>query len=182
MSASLPKPSPTYDLPNETQTRRQLETALRQIEDILKQLGYGLVNCRDGLFGIGTSLPGYLLDVVGNANATITSRVRNNNSGASSYAMMGVNAYGNSWGWRIGSTAANGNAFELVLEAFGTPSVKMVVTTTGKFCVGSVVPTSPIQVPGLPVYANNAAAVAGGLTAGAFYRTGADPDPVCVVH
>ena len=31
-------------------------------------------------------------------------------------------------------------------------------------------------------YANNAAAVAGGLTAGAFYRTGADPDVVCVVH
>lgn len=35
---------------------------------------------------------------------------------------------------------------------------------------------------GLPVYANNAAAVAGGLTAGDFYRTGADPDPVMVVH
>lgn len=34
----------------------------------------------------------------------------------------------------------------------------------------------------LPVYANNAAAVAGGLAAGALYRTGADPDPVCVVH
>ncbi len=34
----------------------------------------------------------------------------------------------------------------------------------------------------LPVYANNAAAVAGGLVAGDFYRTGGDPDPVCVVH
>lgn len=34
----------------------------------------------------------------------------------------------------------------------------------------------------LPVYANNAAAIAGGLTVGSFYRTGADPDPVCVVH
>jgi hypothetical protein len=34
----------------------------------------------------------------------------------------------------------------------------------------------------LPVYANNAAALAGGLAVGAFYRTGADPDPVCVVH
>lgn len=36
--------------------------------------------------------------------------------------------------------------------------------------------------PALPVYANNAAALAGGLGVGAFYRTGADPDPVCVVH
>ena len=35
---------------------------------------------------------------------------------------------------------------------------------------------------GLPVYLNNAAAIAGGLTAGMFYRTGGDPDPVCVVH
>lgn len=34
----------------------------------------------------------------------------------------------------------------------------------------------------LPVYANNAAAVTGGLTAGSFYRTGSDPDQVCVVH
>lgn len=34
----------------------------------------------------------------------------------------------------------------------------------------------------LPVYANNAAALAGGLKVGDFYRTGADPDPVCVVH
>jgi hypothetical protein len=39
-----------------------------------------------------------------------------------------------------------------------------------------------IQNPNLPVYANNAAAVAGGLVAGDFYRTGGDPDTVCVVH
>ncbi len=35
---------------------------------------------------------------------------------------------------------------------------------------------------GLNIYANNAAATGGGLTVGAFYRTGADPDQVCVVH
>lgn len=34
----------------------------------------------------------------------------------------------------------------------------------------------------LPIYANNAAAVAGGLSKGDRYRTGADPDHVCVVH
>ncbi len=34
----------------------------------------------------------------------------------------------------------------------------------------------------LPVYANNAAAIAGGLTVGALYRTGGNPDTVCVVH
>ncbi len=33
----------------------------------------------------------------------------------------------------------------------------------------------------LPAYANQAAAVAGGLSAGDFYRTGGNPDAVCVV-
>lgn len=35
---------------------------------------------------------------------------------------------------------------------------------------------------GLPVYVNNAAAISGGLTVGALYRTGGDPDTVCIVH
>jgi hypothetical protein len=35
---------------------------------------------------------------------------------------------------------------------------------------------------GIPVYANNAAALAGGLAVGSLYRTGADPDPLCIVH
>lgn len=35
---------------------------------------------------------------------------------------------------------------------------------------------------GLPVYANNAAAVLAGLAVGAVYRTGADPDAISVVH
>lgn len=33
-----------------------------------------------------------------------------------------------------------------------------------------------------PIYANNAAAVSGGLAVGRFYRTNADPDFICVVH
>lgn len=34
----------------------------------------------------------------------------------------------------------------------------------------------------VPAYANNAAALAGGLTVGALYRNGADPDNLCIVH
>jgi hypothetical protein len=34
----------------------------------------------------------------------------------------------------------------------------------------------------LAVYADNAAALTGGLVAGQLYRTGADPDVVCIVH
>ena len=46
---------------------------------------------------------------------------------------------------------------------------------------GEVTITASLHSP-LPVYANNAAAILGGLVVGDFYRTGADPDPVCVVH
>ena len=41
---------------------------------------------------------------------------------------------------------------------------------------------SPFFITGLSVYADNATALAGGLKVGQLYRTGADPDVVCVVH
>lgn len=73
---------------------------------------------------------------------------------------------------------------------FGTRAVtsdtlateRMRITGAGFVGIGTDAPKSALHVVGLPIYANNAAAAAGGLTAGAFYRTGADPDPVCVVH
>lgn len=47
-------------------------------------------------------------------------------------------------------------------------------------------PEGPQGPPGpigpFPVYANNAAAVAGGLAVNALYRLGTDPDQLCVVH
>lgn len=39
-----------------------------------------------------------------------------------------------------------------------------------------------LRITTLQVFANNAAALGGGLVAGDLYRTGADPDVVCVVH
>ena len=42
---------------------------------------------------------------------------------------------------------------------------------------------SALQINGpLVTYANNAAAIAGGLVVGDLYRNGADPDLVCIVH
>lgn len=64
----------------------------------------------------------------------------------------------------------------LVVQVSTVPSVGQVPTWNGNEWVPSL-PGS-----GLPVFANNAAAVAGGLIAGQFYRSGADPDVVCVVH
>jgi len=53
----------------------------------------------------------------------------------------------------------------------GTKVVNFHVGSNGRIGIGTVTPTSKLQVVGLPVYADNAAAIIGGLTAGAFYRT-----------
>ena len=55
----------------------------------------------------------------------------------------------------------------------------LITALKGKVGVGTTTPTSNLQVIGLPEYADNAAAIAGGLTVGAFYRTG---DLLKVVH
>jgi hypothetical protein len=65
--------------------------------------------------------------------------------------------------------------------ATGRTSV-MAVCGNGNVGIGTLFPTARLHVAGLPVYANNAAATAAGLTSGAFYRLGGDPDFVCVVH
>jgi len=64
----------------------------------------------------------------------------------------------------------------------GVADLFLIKRVSGNVGIGTTSPTSKLQVVGLPVFANNAAALAGGLTVGAFYRTGGDPDPVCVVH
>lgn len=45
-----------------------------------------------------------------------------------------------------------------------------------------VINNNAVAINALPVYANNAAAVAAGLAVGRLYRTGGDPDLVAVVH
>jgi hypothetical protein len=64
----------------------------------------------------------------------------------------------------------------------GLDTIRLYVNHLGYVGIQTTAPKSPLHVVGLSIYANNAAAVAAGLTAGAFYRTGADPDLVCVVH
>ena len=72
--------------------------------------------------------------------------------------------------------------FAFETTASNVRTEKMRITGSGNLGIGTTAPTSKLHVVGLPVFANNAAAVTGGLTPGAFYRTGGDPDVVAVVH
>jgi len=82
----------------------------------------------------------------------------------------------------IVAQGASGQTAHLQEWRNSSGSALSAVDKNGKLGVGTAAPTSALHVVGLPVHANNAAAKAGGLTAGAFYRTGKDPDTVCVVH
>jgi hypothetical protein len=55
------------------------------------------------------------------------------------------------------------------------------ITQVGTLGGSSIVPTSVIAGGGLPTYANNAAALAGGLVAGNLYQDGGNPSHICVV-
>ena len=57
--------------------------------------------------------------------------VNNNNTGSSSRCGYIVNAYGNSWAMEMGSVAANGNSLNWTVDIFGSPTVRMALTTGG---------------------------------------------------
>lgn len=147
------------------------------------------VDTTNGQVGIGAT-PSATLDVQAAAafqritSTTGTNRVylRFHSTGGNTYVGMEDS---------VGATlVVGGLAYATVLTTdsaralhLGTNNTaRLTVDAAGKVGIGTTAPTSPLQVVGIPVYANNAAAAGGGLTAGALYRTGADPDPVCIVH
>jgi hypothetical protein len=127
---------------------------------------YVLINpSGQGNVGIGTTSPANLLDV--------------ENSGASTAGIVIGNGTGK-WQLGVGINAANDRLFGIYDRVGGTTN--FIINQNGYVGIGTTSPHSKLAVVGLPVYASNAAAIAGGLAAGDFYRTGADPDPVCCVH
>lgn len=82
-------------------------------------------------------------------------------------------------------TQVANDAYEL-RNTNGNNTCTLTITADGSPGIGILnvdrLATGRITYSGMPVYANNAAALAGGLAVGEFYRTGANPDPVCIVH
>lgn len=106
------------------------------------------------------------------------------------------NGSGDSWGFKIQNAAATDGSRFFETSSAGTAAAWIGINSTGLYfpnCYvigtgGGAIPVMKtcgvgnFSVNSLPVFANNAAAIGGGLAVGRFYRTGADPDPVMVVH
>jgi hypothetical protein len=84
-----------------------------------------------GNLGIGTTNVEHRLDVSNDRNAVSWARIRNNDAGSSAYAGLILNAYGNTWGFRMGSSAANSNTLQVVVDVLGTPVTKFAIETSG---------------------------------------------------
>lgn len=158
----------------------------------------------DGKLGVGTTTPSTSLDIQGDKLFRLGTLYANSNSSSYNNYQRFSLGYGIYWdainnNYKVTDRTYNQATFsnengKLVWTshsgALASPQTyddwhaydRMVLTNQGNVGIGTTVPTSKLQVVGLPAYANNAAAKAGGLTAGAFYRTGGDPDLVCVVH
>jgi hypothetical protein len=85
-----------------------------------------------------------------------------------SFGLNNTGANGNRWA--ITNVAGVGNAGGLQFYNAGMAAYQFAITNAGYFGIGTISPTSPLQVVTLPTYTTNATALAGGLTAGAFFK------------
>jgi hypothetical protein len=112
-----------------------------------------------GYVGIGTNSSLQPLHVAWADQSHSRIRIENTNSddgGRPFELVAGINTTGQS-GFSI---------FDAKVSA-----TRLVIDNSGRVIIGGTTGTSMLQVIGLPTYADNTSAIAGGLTAGAFYRT-----------
>lgn len=90
-----------------------------------KQVPVSSIYATSGVY-IGASAPAYgeSSNVVSSSNAPVYYLARSTSSGSSALSGFYVNAYGNSWGMRMGSAANNGNDLEFALDAVSGGVVK----------------------------------------------------------
>lgn len=100
------------------------------------------------VIGAESTVDSSKLLVYGNTNSTLVSNVRNDNSGTTAYSMMALNAYGNSWGWRMGSQANNNNRLDLVVDAMGAASPIISAQLNGTIGIGTTTTPNKLNVLG----------------------------------
>jgi hypothetical protein len=85
--------------------------------------------------GVGVT-PNRNLDVRQDQSAATIVRVQNQSVNAAAYSELNLSASGNNWGIRSGSTAANSNRLEFVVDPSGTNLSVMQLDTSGNVGVG----------------------------------------------
>ena len=85
--------------------------------------------------GIGDP-PNRNLDVRKDQSAATIARVQNQSVNAAAYSELNLAASGNNWGIRSGSTAANSNRLEFVVDPAGTNLSVMRLDTSGNVGIG----------------------------------------------
>jgi hypothetical protein len=82
------------------------------------------------IFATAATFNGEVLSY-GDTNGTHTLLNRNDNAGSSAYSRLVLNAYGNSWGIGMGSTANNSNALEIREDALGANTLRFAMAIGG---------------------------------------------------
>ena len=167
--------------------------------------GHIVVN---GRLGVGTSGPNFPIDIQLSGNAFTQLGISNTTSGTSAGAGLEMSltaahtnnllhlgvlsagftsdgllvpnaAFMYSYGQAAGLNIFTYDSYDLTLGTGNT--ARVTIKSGGNVGIGTPTPGSKLAVQGLTAYANNAAAITGGLAAGDFYRTGGDPHLGCVV-
>ena len=137
----------------------------------------------DGDVGIGTSDPDSKLHIyANNADAPTVLTIENGDTGVVAgqdlskieFLTSDVSAPGAGVAASIRAVCQNaGNIFDLAfnVQNGATRTERMRLDGAGNLGIGTTDPKSKLQVVGLSSYSNNAAAISGGLTVGAFYHT-----------
>jgi hypothetical protein len=132
-----------------------------------------------GRVGIGTTAPAAPLHIKASTSYgsfRISPSVDNGESSIGFYSDAAGATTATAWVVGQGNW---GNANDFII---GQNAAKVVVkNSSGRVGIGTTAPTAKLQVVGLATYANNAAAVAAGLTAGAFYIVAGDPAHLAIV-
>ncbi len=92
------------------------------------------------------------------------------------------NYYGGTLRITARDTDNNVGSIKLATWNGSTVATRLSITSGGNVGINIETATAALQVVGLDVHANNAAAIAAGKSAGAFYRNSSDPSVVCVVY
>lgn len=134
------------------------------------------VDAGNNRFGIGTDSPSTELSLKGQNSATTNGiKLGRGTDDGNQFAHIYNTGGGEGFVLEVEDTSRIlAQQVDMIFKATGSDGSRTSITIKGASGV--------VNFSQLPVHANNAAAIAGGLVAGDLYRTGGDPDPVCVVH